>query len=69
VAAQASSFPKKHQRRRAAQVDSPIESDGPIEDQIRLRAYALYLERGGQPGSEIDDWLQAEAELKVTQKA
>ena len=35
----------------------------PTETQIRARAYELFLERGGQPGHETDDWLQAEYEL------
>ncbi len=33
-------------------------------EQIRLRAYEIYLERGGFPGNELDDWLQAERELE-----
>jgi hypothetical protein len=33
-------------------------------EQIRLRAYGIYLERGGFPGNELDDWLQAERELE-----
>jgi hypothetical protein len=37
---------------------------GPTEDEIRKRAYEIYRERGG-PGSALDDWLQAEAELKL----
>jgi hypothetical protein len=37
--------------------------NGPSEEQIRARAFELYLERGRQPGHEIDDWLQAEFEL------
>jgi len=32
-------------------------------DDIRLRAYEIYLERGSLPGNELDDWLQAEREL------
>ena len=35
----------------------------PLEEEIRGRAYQIHLERGGQPGHEIDDWLQAEYEL------
>jgi Protein of unknown function (DUF2934) len=35
----------------------------PREERIRRRAYELYLRRGNQPGSEIDDWLQAEGEI------
>ena len=32
-------------------------------EEIRLRAYEIYLERGSLPGTELDDWLQAEHEL------
>ena len=34
------------------------------QDEIRRRAYELYLERGEQPGCDVDDWLQAERELQ-----
>jgi transposase len=34
----------------------------PSDDQIRLRAYAIYVDRGDQPGNEEGDWLQAERE-------
>jgi NADPH:quinone reductase-like Zn-dependent oxidoreductase len=33
------------------------------EDEIRTRAYELYLARGAEPGRELEDWLQAEREL------
>ena len=33
------------------------------EEEIRVRAYEIYLERGTQPGHELEDWLQAEREL------
>jgi Protein of unknown function (DUF2934) len=33
------------------------------QEEIRIRAYEIYLERGEQPGRELDDWLQAELEL------
>jgi hypothetical protein len=35
----------------------------PREERIRRRAYEVYLRRGNQSGSEIDDWLQAEREI------
>ena len=35
-----------------------------LEDRIRRRAYELYIERGNQSGSELDDWLQAEEEIQ-----
>jgi hypothetical protein len=33
------------------------------EEEIRGRAYEIYLERGAQSGFELEDWLQAEREL------
>lgn len=30
---------------------------------IRLRAYAIFEERGGVPGHELEDWTQAENEV------
>jgi len=50
---------------------SPIQSHAvdtsanhvPNHDEITLRAYEIYLERGSLPGNDLDDWLQAEREL------
>ena len=36
----------------------------PLEDRIRRRAYELYVQRGNQSGSALDDWLQAEEEIR-----
>jgi len=36
----------------------------PSEEEIRVRAYRRYLERGGGDGRDFDDWLEAERELK-----
>jgi hypothetical protein len=36
----------------------------PSEEDIRMRAYRRYLERGGGDGQDFDDWLEAEKELK-----
>jgi len=33
------------------------------EEQIRKRAHELYLARKGGPGSDVQDWLRAEAEI------
>ena len=38
--------------------------DAPSYKEIRCRAYEIYLERDGLGGNEVDDWLQAEAELR-----
>jgi hypothetical protein len=40
-----------------------------LEDRIRQRAYELYLQRGGQAGSEMEDWLHAEAEMTTAATA
>ncbi len=36
----------------------------PTEEAIRERAYQFYLERGCQPGGDVDDWTRAEQELR-----
>jgi Protein of unknown function (DUF2934) len=39
-----------------------------MEERIRLCAHQLYVERGNESGSEMDDWLQAEEELSAAQE-
>jgi hypothetical protein len=34
------------------------------DEEIRFRAYEIYLERGEQDGNDLDDWLQAEREIE-----
>jgi Protein of unknown function (DUF2934) len=36
---------------------------GPSVEEITHRAYGLYLERGGDHGNDVDDWVRAENEL------
>jgi hypothetical protein len=38
------------------------------QEQIEERAYELYLERGGEDGHALEDWLAAENELKALKK-
>ena len=33
------------------------------EEEIKRRAYEIYLERGEEPGRDLEDWLEAEREL------
>jgi hypothetical protein len=49
----------------AADLPVPLafENDVDIAEEIRVRAYELYLARGGAPGSEMDDWCEAEREV------
>ena len=37
----------------------------PVEERIRLRAYQLYEQRGRLEGHDLEDWLQAEAEITL----
>jgi hypothetical protein len=46
------------QRQRTKQAAS-----APTEEEIRCRAYEIYLERGAVSGGELDDWVRAEREL------
>jgi hypothetical protein len=36
-------------------------------EEIERRAYEIYQERGGSHGAALDDWLQAERELRKTE--
>jgi hypothetical protein len=48
-----------HSRRRS----EPFTKRDPIRDAVAGRAYEIFLERGGQHGNDLDDWLQAEREM------
>jgi hypothetical protein len=39
-----------------------------LEERIQNRAYELYVLRGNESGSEMDDWLQAEDEAREAQE-
>ena len=43
----------------------PISNAPNLEQEIRQRAYELYLQRGSTPGQENDDWLVAEREVRA----
>jgi hypothetical protein len=40
----------------------PLED--PTDEEIRARAFEMYLERGGHHGLDFDDWVRAERELR-----
>ena len=35
----------------------------PTKEEIAMRAHQLFVERGGEPGHDVEDWLRAESEL------
>ena len=58
VGADAAREPEREASRR------PLEDRvGSLEEEIRLRAYYRYLEREGEPGDSVEDWLEAESDV------
>ena len=48
----------------SSQGSEPLTAEAhPTREEIELRAYQIYIERGGAHGYDGDDWLQAEHEL------
>lgn len=56
-------MPKKPKSTLPAAKKSPSAKSGPTHEEIALRAYEIYLERGGAPGDALGDWTRAEHEL------
>ncbi len=42
----------------------PREAQLTTEQRVQQRAYDLYMKRGQKPGHELEDWLQAEREVR-----
>lgn len=53
----------KTQTSKAKESEAKPQLPAPTHEQIQQRAYEIYSARGGVPGQELDDWLQAEREL------
>jgi hypothetical protein len=41
---------------------------GPTMEEISVRAYQIYLEKGSPEGRELENWLEAEAQLKAERR-
>lgn len=50
-------------RKQTSTTETQLRHGTPEEDEIRLRAYELYEQRGRENGHDMEDWLQAEVEL------
>jgi hypothetical protein len=37
----------------------------PSREEVEIRAYEIYVERGGQDGHDVEDWIAAEEELNT----
>jgi hypothetical protein len=59
------------QQRKETQTEPTMREDiegapAALHEQIRRRAHELFVEHSGHNRSELDDWLQAEAEILQT---
>jgi hypothetical protein len=59
---------KRGDRSKAVEPGTETEEQGRLsvstrEEKIRRRAFEIYVERGREPGYDVEDWLQAEREL------
>lgn len=55
--------PRPRRRSPSRPPNGPVDA-GPTREQIAEAAYHRYLQRGGQHGSDFEDWLEAERSLK-----
>jgi hypothetical protein len=56
-------MPKTSKTPSPAVRNSLAAKSNPTREQIALRAYEIYLDRGRAPGNELEDWTRAEREL------
>ncbi len=47
--------------------EAPNVESRPTHKEIELRAYQIYVDRGGTDGQDVEDWLQAERESLTKQ--
>ena len=50
-------------RKQTSTTETQLRHDTSEEEEIRLRSYELYEQRGRENGHDMEDWLQAEVEL------
>lgn len=43
---------------------APDAAEERLDEATSVRAYELYLARGGEDGHDLDDWLRAESEMR-----
>jgi Protein of unknown function (DUF2934) len=54
---------RETQNRGTAQAEQRIQTEARVEEEIRIRAYELFEQRGRQEGFHDEDWARAEAEV------
>lgn len=58
---------KKKNALKAVPTDSVVDNQA-IYEIIAKKAYELYEKRGGQPGHDLEDWLEAEQSILSEEK-
>jgi hypothetical protein len=60
---------RKQKKTTAPEQPIPVSNLQPDVQEIALRAYTLYEERGRRDGYAVEDWLKAEKELRLEKAA
>ena len=58
--------PQKRNSRSRRQTDGRFPQAMPSHDLVARRAYELFLARGGTHGRDLQDWLEAERQLRAS---
>jgi hypothetical protein len=58
---------KKDRARKSAVAEAP-QLEHELRERITRRAYEIYLQRGGEHRRDLDDWLEAEREIRGSEK-
>ena len=59
---------KKGNGRETMRADPPA-APAPIQERVARRAYELFERRGYEPGRDMDDWLEAERQVRGEDRA
>ena len=54
-------------KRASSKKQAPPTPPTASDEDVRIRAYHRYLERGAGDGGDFDDWVEAEKDLKSSQ--
>ncbi|HXI88852.1 MAG TPA: DUF2934 domain-containing protein [Blastocatellia bacterium] len=47
---------------------APVTQPSPTHEEIQRRAYEIHLSQGATDGRDLDDWLQAERDLRLLKR-
>ena len=59
-------MPKTRESSSPTTLSPRVEKNKPTQEEIALRAYHIFLQRGGVPGNEFEDWMEAERQLLLS---